>query len=329
MTRGGPPMGGAGGCGRFRVTRVTGHHTMRVKVTRGARSQQPERAPALDRLGARVHVELRVELAHVGLDRVDRQEQLAADLGRREVARQEAQDGQLALVERLGERARRGAALEQVEQPAEERGVRGPVRRVGGQQLARAGDGQPDPDVALRLRDVERPLDAPLRGLALAQVPARARRRAAAPRSSGWDGTRTRSRPAPARARRPRPPGRRRRGRGAPRGCTTAPRSRRAPARRGRARRRRGGAGSAAATGAGRRRGSAGSAGARRAARPPGRTASACAWCSRAVASIPRMWCRATLAASSGAPVRIGSARLQALLPLLEPPALDQQRRRG
>ncbi len=48
---------------------------------RRAGASSPRARPLLDRLGPGVDVELGVELAHVGLDRVHRQEQLVADLG--------------------------------------------------------------------------------------------------------------------------------------------------------------------------------------------------------------------------------------------------------
>jgi len=74
------------------------------------RAQQPERATVLHRLRPRVHVELGVQLAHVRLDGVHGPEQLVADLARGQVRGQEAQDGELALAERLRERARAGPA---------------------------------------------------------------------------------------------------------------------------------------------------------------------------------------------------------------------------
>ena len=49
----------------------------------------------------------------------------------------------------------------------------------------------------------------------------------------------------------------------------------------------------------------------------------------RAVASIPRTWCRPTLAAGSGAPVEDRLGAVQAVLALVEPPVLDQQGRRA
>src|SRR4051812_13775179 len=69
------------------------------------RSQQPQLPGAADGLLAGLSAQLGVDVARVGLDGVDRQEQLLADLALRERARQQAQDGELAVGQRV---ARRG-----------------------------------------------------------------------------------------------------------------------------------------------------------------------------------------------------------------------------
>src|SRR3954464_7987814 len=62
---------------------------------------EPELARAADRLLARGGAELGVDVAHVGLDGVDRDEQLLADLAVRVRAREQPQHGELALGELL------------------------------------------------------------------------------------------------------------------------------------------------------------------------------------------------------------------------------------
>src|SRR4029450_3116994 len=73
--------------------------------------EETELPRAGDRLGAAVRVELCVDVAQVGPHRVGRDEELARDLGRLEVARQVADDAQLSLAELLVRRSDRSAAL--------------------------------------------------------------------------------------------------------------------------------------------------------------------------------------------------------------------------
>src|SRR5712691_1219735 len=66
-------------------------------ATPGGRCEQPQLASAVDRLGAAVHAELGVDVAHVRLHRAEREVEFTPDLGGGKVAGQEAEHAQLAL----------------------------------------------------------------------------------------------------------------------------------------------------------------------------------------------------------------------------------------
>src|SRR5262245_46909597 len=121
------------------------------------RAQQPEGSSALYRFGPGVNVQLRVELAHMRLDGVDRQVQLLADIAGGQVGRQEAQHGELAFAQclvRLGDRlvmSRRLAARELIEHGPQVSRVCCAMHRMGLQQLPYAWNREEDPYPPMRL----------------------------------------------------------------------------------------------------------------------------------------------------------------------------------
>src|SRR6267142_2042101 len=86
-----------------RTIRLVGAPRPPPSAASGGRCEQSQLASAVDRLGAAVHAELGVDVAHVRLDRAERQVELAADLRGGEVARQEAEHAQLALAQLLAQ----------------------------------------------------------------------------------------------------------------------------------------------------------------------------------------------------------------------------------
>src|SRR4029079_15439595 len=87
--------------------RVIGGGGVRSGSARGGR-RQAEGAGLLDGLVPAVHAELVVEVAHVGLDRVDRQVQLTRDLRGGELGGQVAQHPRLGVAERFAQVLRPG-----------------------------------------------------------------------------------------------------------------------------------------------------------------------------------------------------------------------------
>ena len=73
----------------------------RLATNPGGWPEKPEPASALDRFGATVHFELRIDVTHVRLDRAGRQVELGGDLGRGQVAGQEAENAELAVAQVL------------------------------------------------------------------------------------------------------------------------------------------------------------------------------------------------------------------------------------
>ena len=128
-----------GGCALRRPRRgrdpcrgVTRRPSRAGSARAAAGCEQPQLAGARDRLAAAVGVELGVDVAKVGPDRVGGDEQLGGDLGRLEVAGQVAHDAQLGLAELLAQGRRRVAALagdsvQHIEDPGQQRAVRGAV----------------------------------------------------------------------------------------------------------------------------------------------------------------------------------------------------------
>src|SRR5256886_17152309 len=121
--------------GRFERSGKTTSMRPPPSAASGGRCEQAQLASPVDRLGAAVHAELGVDVAHVCLDRAERQVELAADLRGGEVARQEAEHAQLAFAELLAQlRALsggrgKGGARHHVEDVREQRGVSGAVSR--------------------------------------------------------------------------------------------------------------------------------------------------------------------------------------------------------
>ena len=105
--------------------------------------EQAQSAGAVHGLMAAVDAELGVQVARVGADGVDREEQLTGDLGSRELGRQVAQDADLALAERLAQApscARPGRGLpagQQVQDLGDRDGVSGAQPAVALEQLRR------------------------------------------------------------------------------------------------------------------------------------------------------------------------------------------------
>src|SRR6266550_5585892 len=153
--------------GRFKRSGKTTSMRPPPSAASGGRCEQAQLASPVDRLCAAVHAELGVDVAHVCLDRADREVELAADLGGGKVGGEVAEHAQLALAQVLAQLwalagwRGQGGAGEHVEDVREQRGVGGAVSRVALEQRVHGRRHEREDD-SVALGALERALDARL-----------------------------------------------------------------------------------------------------------------------------------------------------------------------